>query len=103
RGQRRRRGQEAIGRAPAALKTPVDTGLDQRAVRHNARFAERVAVAVETRPRRGPVERTGDRRDDPVPLRDEIAGRFVATTAVIDVDVIPAGEPAFRGDGDGWE
>ena len=38
-----------------------------------------------------------------MPLRDEIAGRFVATTAVIDVDVIRAGELDVRCDEDRWD
>src|SRR5207249_4364123 len=66
--------------APSALETPVHRWLDELAGLAIA-LAERVAVAVQARSRRWPVEWPGDRRDTSMTLREEIRRRFATASA----------------------
>src|SRR5207249_3785104 len=72
-------------------KPTTDTSSGTRMPR-----ARSVPMAVEPRPRRRPVERTGDRRDRAVLLRYEVGRRLMTAAAVVDVHVIRAGEIDVR-------
>src|SRR5712691_201181 len=92
RGERSAAVEQRRGRTVARLETPVVRVLDEPVVDYRTAGGERIAVPLETRRRRGPLDRPRDRRDLAVAEREQVLGRVEAAAAIVDVDDREAGQ-----------